>query len=108
MEFHKRNKYRIFFLRLLISGSLVLHVVNAQSLDDSGLKLQDESDNVIEGEIEKTVDKLQGKHYYLTYIIRLKNCRMCKDFSNSVSFFLFQILFCMKTRMVGMTWKVAV
>ena len=71
MEFHKRHKYRIFFLRLLISGSLVLHVVNSQSLDDSGLKLQDESDNVIEGEIEKTVDKLQGKHYYLKYIIRL-------------------------------------
>lgn len=107
MEFHKRHKYRICFLRLLISGSLVLHVVNAQSLDDSGLKLPDESDNVIEGEIEKTVDKLQGKHYYLTYIIRF-NCRMCKVFSNSVSFFLFQILFCMKTRMVGMTWKVAV
>ena len=71
MEFHKRHKYRIFFLRLLISGSLVLHVVNAQSLDDSGLKLPDESDNVIEGEIEKTVDKLQGKLYYLTYIISL-------------------------------------
>ena len=70
MEFHKRHKYRIFFLRLLISGSLVLHVVNAQSLDDSGLKLPDESDNVIEGEIEKTVDKLQGKHYYFKYIIR--------------------------------------
>ena len=62
MEFHKRHKYRIFFLRLLISGSLVLHVVNSQSLDDSALRLQDESDNVIEGEIEKTVDKLQGKH----------------------------------------------
>ena len=69
MEFHKRHKYRICFLRLLISGSLVLHVVNAQSLDDSGLNIQDENDNVIEGEIEKTVDKLQGKHYYLTYII---------------------------------------
>ena len=48
----------------------MLHVVNSQSLDDSGLKLQDESDNVIEGEIEKTVDKLQGKYYYLKYIIR--------------------------------------
>ena len=68
MEFHKRHKYRIFFLRLLISGSLVLHVVNSQSLDDSGLMLQDEGDNVIEGEIEKTVDKLQGKHYYLDFI----------------------------------------
>ena len=70
MEFHKRHKYRIFFLRLLISGSLVLHVVNAQSLDDNGLKLQDENDNLIEEEIEKTVDKLQGKYYYLKYIIR--------------------------------------
>ena len=69
MEFHKRHKYSIFFLRLLISGSLVLHVVNSQSLDDSGLKLQDENDNLIEEEIEKTVDKLQGKHYYLKYII---------------------------------------
>ena len=49
----------------------MLHVVNAQSLDDSGLKLPDQNDNVIEGEIEKTVDKLQGKHYYLKYIIRL-------------------------------------
>ena len=49
----------------------MLHVVNAQSLDDSGLNIQDENDNVIEGEIEKTVDKLQGKHYYLKYIIRL-------------------------------------
>ena len=48
----------------------MLHVVNSQSLDDSDLKLQDENDNVIEGEIEKTVDKLQGKHYYLKYIIR--------------------------------------
>ena len=70
MEFHKRHKYRILFLRLLISGSLVLHVVNAQSLDDNGLKLQDENDNLIEEEIEKTVDKLQGKYYYLKYIIR--------------------------------------
>ena len=70
MEFHKRHKYRIFFLRLLISGSLLLHVVNAQSLDDSGLNLPDENDNVIEGEIEKTVDKLQGKQYYLKYIIQ--------------------------------------
>ena len=47
----------------------MLHVVNAQSLDDSGLKLPDESDNVIEGEIEKTVDKLQGKCYYLKHIM---------------------------------------
>ena len=47
----------------------MLHVVNSQSLDDSGLKLQDESDNVIEGEIEKTVDELQGEHYYLKYIM---------------------------------------
>ena len=70
MEFHKRHKYRIFFLRLLISGSLVLHVVNSQSLDDSALRLQDEGDNVIEGEIEKTVDKLQGKHCYLKNRIR--------------------------------------
>ena len=49
----------------------MLHVVNAQSLDDSGLNIQDENDNVIEGEIEKTVDKLQGKHYYLKYLTRL-------------------------------------
>ena len=69
MEFHKRHKYRIFFLRLLISGSLVLHVVNSQSLDDNGLRLQDENDNLIEEEIEKTVDKLQGKCYYTIWSI---------------------------------------
>ena len=57
----------------------MLHVVNSQSLDDSGLQLQDESDNVIEGEIEKTVDKLQGRYYYLKFIVRFK-CVMFINF----------------------------
>ena len=88
MEFHKRHKYRICFLRLLISGSLVLHVVNAQSLDDSGLKLQDESDNAIEGEIEKTVDKLQGKHYYLNFMPTcIKMCNASKHQIRYIPFY---------------------